>query len=213
MKAVNSSALELLRKAYGLAGVGSGETELDDGRLDQVVDVNPVARRSMSDAGTSGMYTGLCLMTMPAGASSSAAVLSAYDVGTSNFPPWTTPIVDRLDIWLVGVGCAHVSGTVGNFTNASVSLYTPPEHLGFAINNTANSIARSGTNICLARWDVLNADTTALQEDGSSWQPVGKRLRRGEHYIFRCTATNAVVVELTVQLAVQPVALGQDVLA
>jgi len=213
VKSVNSSALELLRKAYGLAGVGSGQTELDDGRLDQVVDVNPIARRSMSDAGTGGMYTGLCLMTMPAGASSSAAVLSAYDVGTSNHSPWTTPVIDRLDIWLIGVGCAHTSGTAANFDNASISLYTPPDHVGFAINNTANPISQAGTNICLARWNTLGADTVALQEDGSSWQPVGKRLRRGEHYIFRCTASNAVVVELTVQLAVQPVALGQDVLA
>jgi len=213
VKSVNSSALELLRKAYGLAGVGSGETELDDGRLDQVVDVNPIARRSMSDAGTTGMYSGLCLMTMPAGASSSAAYLSAYNVGTSNFQPWTTPVIDRLDIWLIGVGCARVSGTVGNFTTASVSLYTPSDHLGFAINNSANSIAAQATNICLAQWDTLGADSVALQEDGTSWQPVGKRLRRGEHFVFRCTATNAVVVELTVQLALQPVALGQDVLA
>ncbi len=213
MKSVNSSALELLRKSYGLAGVGSGETALDDGRLDQVVDVNPIARRSMSDAGTSGIYQGLCLMTMPAGASTSTCWLAPYNVGTANLPPWTSPIVDRLDIWCVGVGCALASGTASNFTNASISCYVPADHVGFAINNTAAPIGPVPSKFGLARWEDMNTDGVGLQQNGQSWQPVGKRMRRGELFQFDCTATNAVVVELTVQLAVQPVALGQDVLA
>lgn len=213
MKSVNSSALELLRKAYGLAGVGSGETELDDGRLDQVVDVNPIARRSMSDAGTSGIYQGLCVMTMPAGASSNSAWLGPYAVGTSNLPPYTNPILDRLDVWCIGVGCALTSGTASNFSEAAIGIYTPPDHVGFAINNTAVPISPAGSKYYLARWDNMEASGIGTQENGQSWQPVGKRMRRGELFMFDCSATNAVVVELTVQLAVQPVALGQDVLA
>ena len=213
MKSVNSSALELLRKAYGLAGVGSGETELDDGRLDQIIDVNPIARRSMADAGTTGMYTGLCVITMGAGASSSSAWQNPYNPGTSALPPYVDPIVERLDIWCIGVGCALTSGTAANFSEAAIGIYTPPDHCGWAINKTAQVISPAGSKIYLARWNDLTTSGVGLQSNGQSWQAVGKRMRRGETFMFDCTATNAVVVELTVQLAVQPVALGQDVLA
>ena len=55
---MNSQALVLLDRMLGLSGSSSGEqyTTLDDGNVQQVVEISDIARRSLTPASSVGLF-------------------------------------------------------------------------------------------------------------------------------------------------------------
>lgn len=211
MKRIDSQALGMLNKALGLTGAGSQITELEDGHVDQALDVGPIVRRSRTLAGSGGIFTARLRNTHPA-ADSRTAILLPYLSGTAAIAPFPSPIPEQFDVWLLLASISQVSGT--GTLSAAMTLNIPASQMAMSTVGAGTAALAAMT---LAFWDALITEDVEFGLLNGARGPLsrpGLRLPRSPalEIEFASTSSAAATFELLLLLGVFPVALGQDVL-
>lgn len=208
---IEGDALTSLGRALGLTGSGVSVTELQDATLEQVIDVQPIVRRSRTLAGTEGIITG-SLVAIHAGAGTILVFLNPYAVAAADIvAPYPTPLPVEFELWLLAASVVRASGT-GTF-NGTLEIATNLS--GFGRDSTG--AATAGGPIIVASWGSAVSrgnQTIGLVDGGGSMAPIGLRLPRmggfGQLLMFRSTASALATFACNMQLGVFPIALGQD---
>jgi len=210
---LDSGALLLVRRALGLAGPGSSETVLDDGNLSQVLDVNPIVRRSRTLAGTQGIFMAVMENDHGAGATSLSSTVDPYAPGGLNNAPYPHPVPLPFDVWILGLAAITAGGTVTNADEARFAYRTTAAMQGFSVDDggLAVSIAAKSFGLGFVWDDWTNGRGMNSLTRQMSWEGA-LRVRRGVSFLFTSNATNAVTIQCLVLVGLFPVALGQDAL-
>ena len=212
MRLLKSQALGILNKAIGLSG-GSGvggETQLDDDNVSQVLATNDIIRRSLTLAGSDGIFLAITQNTHGAGSSTQIEVNRPQGLAHAPYP---AIIPDGLEVWVLGVCGFLVSGTASNFTDCTCHIQMPSVSQGMSSNQSGAQLGAVSTNLPIAFFDNIQAGSfdAAQLEDGGLYYPIKIRVRRGSVIQFRSNATNAVVVQMNWLCGLFPIGLGQDV--
>ena len=229
-RTMNSQALVLLDQMLGLSGPGGEQyTTLDDGNVQQVIEISEIARRSLTPAGTAGIYSAICKNRAEGAAGLNDNVVDPYDLADSftvdqDTNAWPTPVPRGFDVWLI-------DASVWTETNPSrvdwmeLDLTVPSNHQAFFVTRDSMGTPDQGTNDLthqgLVRWDTALDDDTVTgaatvirwaTENGTINASINKRIRRGTTINFK-SHTNAQYVDCYVGLTLGlfPEGLGQDV--
>jgi len=203
-----------MQSVLGMAGRGSGQTDLDDGGLTQVIDVVPIVRRSRAPVGTSGIFAGAFVVVMGAGATTEDAAIDPYNPGALIADePWPNPVPTDLDVWLLGASGTIAAGTAANFTEAMLNVVYAATTEAWGVDEAGDPTVEAPSNFGVAVWDSqdnIAGRIVLLSEVGAAYTKIGLRLRRGNTLRASVGASNAVTVRITVTLGLFPVGLGQD---
>jgi hypothetical protein len=215
MRLLKSQALGILNKAIGLSG-GSGvggETQLDDDNVSQVLATNDIIRRSLTLAGSDGIFLAITQNTHGAGSSTQTSQIEVNRPQGLAHAPYPAIIPDGLEVWVLGVCGFLVSGTSSNFTDCTCHIQMPSVSQGMSSNQSGAQLGAVSTNLPIAFFDNIQAGSfdAAQLEDGGIYYPIKIRVRRGSVIQFRSNATNAVVVQMNWLCGLFPIGLGQDV--
>lgn len=224
-KAIDSGALTILNRILGIAGsaTGSSQTDLDDGNLNQVLDVNPIVRRSRTQGNTGWFY--FLIENNHSGADDEVGTVDPYGIGTGGngaVAPYPIAPVDGgkgvppgFEVHLIGVGLNRNSAS-GVLTGGLCSLIPPATQQGFGVDD-AGAQHLAGINIILARWDSINTATAAFGEgvgvtaEGNTWIPINLRVPRGSLIRLMTTSAAAAIYTMYGVVGLFPISLGQDV--
>lgn len=216
-QSIDSQALGSLNRAFGLSGRGSPITELTDGVVDQVINVNDVARRGRTQADIQGIYTPT-LRNEHTDAESISNSIDPYNVGaTAVVAPYPDPMPADFDIWLIGASLRNVSGTASGISNATVSIQVGTRSQGWGRVDDGTQVLVAQP-IRLAYWNAFATDGTSFglrAINRGPHQKIGLRLPRGGGgtlILFRSVSTVTVTVDCQLILGVFPASLGQDIL-
>lgn len=217
-KGVDSQALEGLNRALGLAGPGSGQTDLEDGELIQTIDTQGIIRRSRGIASTSGgWFTGIMENVHTSGSTNKSTRINIYTTVFQPPLPAAGQIIPQgYDWWLIGAGLKGTSGTASNFTDGALLLDCGGGLTGFFEDDSSATTPAQEAIIPLVRWDdlvTIGGSVIGLREDGNVWTPINLRIPQHVTPIldFVSTATNAVTVRCNLIVGLFPAQLGQDV--
>lgn len=218
--AIDSSALTVLRRSLGIAGTGSGQTDLDDGNLSQVIDVVPISRRSLAFG--SGIWQ-FQMIFVHSNTTGRNTIFDPYEPKTAGGTPsnkngYPVIVPHGFDVWLIAMSLTTNDAT--DFSSVTAGIVTAATASGMNITNTngvSTSPGGAALEFPLAHWDttdvMTNGTIAGLTIQGDLIARLGYRLRRGERISVDSvtdtagTATNSV----TLTLGLFPVALGQDV--
>jgi len=208
MQKIDSQALDVLKEALGLSGVGAPVTELTDGIVDQVLEVGPIIRRSRTLAATTGLFTAM-MRNIHVGADSRTTELNPYNATTTARPPYPSPMPRGFEVWLLN---AVINQSAGAGTlQGALRVNCPATVMG--MSSTGGSVA---TVQNLAFWDAVIVEATTFGIRAAQAQPmqrIGMRLPRSAatQLVFATTSSAAATFECFLTLGVFPIALGQDV--
>lgn len=224
-KAIHSGALTILNRILGIAGsrTGASQTDLDDGNLSQVLNVNPIVRRSRTPGNTGWFY--FLIENNHAGADDEVGTVDPYGIGAGGngaVAPYPIAPVDGgkgvppdLEVHLIGVGLNRNSAS-GALAGALCAIIPLTTQQGFGVDD-AGAQHLAGININVARWDSINSATTAFGEGvgvsatGVPFVPVNMRIPRGALIRFSSTSGAAAIFTMYGVLGLFPISLGQDV--
>jgi len=214
---IDSGALTDLNRSLGVAGPGSGRTELEDGSLVQTIEVKSTVRRSRSLGTTTGWFYGV-LRHVHAGAGGLSATMDPYAVPVANaIPPYPAPTVpEGQDVYLISASCVRNSGTATNFLSGAVVLLPPAVNQAFGANDAAAAVSTQ-PEIALCRWDLMNTEITstpnfALQQSGEPRPIINLRIPRGSILSFESEVdTGAFSCDCVLIFSLGTAAFGQDV--
>jgi len=207
---IDSAALGLITRVLRLGGGDGAAAFLDDDNVSQVLNLNPIIRRSPSLVGE-GWFYGI-MKNRHAGADNEVSLIDVYNpIGARNGYP--NPIPNTLDVWLLSVQGRRVSGA-GALTAAALDLLPVADQQGWGVNDGGDPV-ETASRMVLARWDSLETTMTNLQffitEQGEPSVPIGIRVPRGADLEFSSFSGGAANFDLQLMLGVFPLALGQDV--
>lgn len=198
-----------MNRVLGLRGSGDlGATELADGQIFQTISVGDVARRSQTLV-NAGLFTGI-LQNVHAGADNAISNVDPYLVPAGNvIAPYPTPVPLEFDVWLLSATVERVGGT--NTLAAYLQLNYNAQ--GWGQDEAAAPVVASADQI-IAFWDtvILNGTIEIVQLAGSD-QPeafLNRRIPRGCLLQFFSAAGAAATYRMHLNMALFPIALGQD---
>ena len=221
MTVIDTSALTVMRRALGIAGTGSGHTELDDDNLSQVIDVVPISRRSLAFG--SGIWQ-MQMQFVHSNTTGRNIIFDPYQPSTiaggtpANKNGYPTVVPQGFDVWLIAMSMTTNNAT--DFSSVTAGIITTASASGMMIKNVNGvftSPAGSAIEFPLAHWDttdvMTNGTIAGLTIQGDLVAQVGYRLRRGERISADSVTDGAgsTTNNLTLTLGLFPVALGQDV--
>lgn len=226
-RTMNSQALALLDRILGLSGPGGEQyTTLDDGNVQQTIDIQAIARRSLSVGDGGGIYT-YELENVHTAAGQAGNQVDPYNFGNNltvsfNTNAWPVPVPRGLDVWLIGTTMA--TNNDANLDWGQVMLILPAINTALVSKTTdggaESQIARDQTYLNVCRYDVLKAgdfipgavnryawETT----QGQMYVPLGMRLTRGTTIDYVTLASGGTTAYLTLIMGIFPEGLGQDI--
>lgn len=226
---MNSQALALMDRILGLSGSSSGEqyTTLDDGNVQQVIEISPIARRSLTESGTTGIFD-ISFNNLHSGASLNSNPINPYNLEenvslTSRVNIWPVPVPRGLDVWLIGANAMQV-GTDTNVSWCQLLLTMPSTFQALYQRRSSMGVPIQITNDLsyhsLTRWDTLAPDDILTSgsarysfetENGEMYQHYGLRIRRGTTIDFITNTTGAAEIDCHMIVGLFPEGLGQDV--
>jgi len=213
-KEIDSGALTLLNKILALPGAGAQRTVLADELIWQSLDIAQVARRSLCQVGTDGIYV-IAFECVHAGADTQNAVITnPYRPGTTlRFPPFPDIVGEGFDLWILGAA-VHVAAGVGNLGSAQLALTGDQSSFAMGVDQAGAAIGATSMRMPLGRWDssaTVGGAGIALQENGDPYVHIGLRMRRAGHSLqYNVTSTGALTSRCFVYCALLPTGLGQD---
>jgi len=211
---IDSGALTTLNRVMGIAGTtfGAAQTELDDGNLTQVIDVNQIVRRSQAPIGSSGIFTAV-IEHVHLASGALTATLQPY-TALNVVPPFPTPIPQNLDFWIYGAALSMLSGTATFLDNAQLITTTTAGTLGLSVKNAGGPAAETDLEFIHGQWtsfDATGPNTAGITAQGHTYIPVNMRLRRGSGVRLRSTVSDVTTIFMTIYCGLFPEGLGQDV--
>lgn len=227
---MNSQALVLLDRILGLSGSASGEqyTTLDDGNVQQVIEISDIARRSLTPAATTGLFTARIKNTHEASTNLNTNPVDPYDLADTvtlsyRTNTWPTPVPRGFDVWLIAASVI-TEGTASRLDWAELDLHTPSTSQAFGVQRadlgTQVQLGNDVAHLGIARWDTVLPDTIITGVTVQRWATtndeinvsINRRIRRGTEINFK-TKVNALYIDVTVDLTLGlfPEGLGQDI--
>jgi len=212
VKKIDSDALGILTKSLGLTGAGSPVTELQDGVVDQSLDIAPIVRRSRTQGVTTGIYYGI-MDNVHTDSETLTTSVFPYNVTVGAQAPYPVPMPLQFDIWLLAASVFRASGA-GTLTG-SLQLLGNTSRQGWGVDDGG---AATGlvTNIqAIALWDTLIGSGITFGRMALNGRPMWMqsfRLPRGTATELRFVSLSSLTATFRciVTLGVFPVALGQD---
>ena len=222
-KPITSDALENVNAALGLAGGGADTTFLSDGDVQQVLQINELARRGRTIADTGGIYR-VILDQVHAGAGTlftawapynpaAAGVLTGYPAGD---------IGKKFDWWLLASSVYRAAGA-GALTSAGLFVNNITQAFGVDDSGTQVSADNSPIVSHFSGVSVVGTSTvgttTATVNNSSSFQRIGMRLPAtgrdasgfaGMNVTSFSTTDAAATFRHVLLMGLFPVGLGQD---
>ncbi len=212
-KRVDSDALGILNQALGLTGAGSPITELQDGVVDQGLDVAPIVRRSRTQAATDGIYTAVLRNEHGASGALSSSI-RPYDVeNAAEVAPYPRQMPRQFDIWILDATCRRTAGS-GTLVGGLFIRY-PISQQGWGIDDGDSAVALLSI-VPVAIWNIVFSTGGTLPCTSTSHllglQGNGIRLPRQRQLalVFETDAAALATFVCDVTLGVFPVSLGQD---
>ncbi len=216
MKQIKSAALGKMDRALGLAGKGADKTELLDGEVHQTMDVARIARRSLTLAGSEGIFTAVWRNIH--GASGEIFTnLQPYepnDTLPNIIAPYPAIVSPDFDLWLLSAFVERISGT----GTCEAMLAIQYLQQGFGMDNLGAAVV-DNLNQIVARWDTVVETQTSTEymtnvASGEVEKVLNRRLPRhgapSLAMIFVTEASAAATYELQCVLGMFPAAMGQD---
>jgi len=227
-RTMNSQALVLLDRILGLSGPGGEQyTTLDDGNVQQVLEISEVARRSLTPAGSSGLFTIIARNTSTVVSALHSQDIDPYNLAaeltlTADTNGWPVPVGRGFDVWLIGA--SMWSGYAANIDFGQLNMLMPESATAIYQHQTDNATPVQATDTSthqLVVWDTpLDEDVmpgatdmrTWATENGTIYVPFNMRLVRGVKLNW-ITYFNAVTATAYVNLimGIFPEGLGQDI--
>lgn len=210
-KKMNSDALWLLNRMLGLAGPDSGaQTELDSDRVDLVVDIGPVVRRSLALAGSDGIFW--CYMENSHAAGDDEQSVADPYAPVGNIAPYPNPVPNDLEFWLLSAGLRRSAGA-GGLTDGALFIAPATTQQGWGVDDGGAAVVSSFAT-SVARFDAIIAEQSAygITEEGNPEVVIGRRLPRGTTLVFQSTSAAAADFQAVLMCALMPLGFGQDVL-
>lgn len=211
-KKIKSDALWLMNRVLGIAGPGAPITEITDGTLEQVIDVTPVIRRSLTLAGTQGLFGALMENVHPVGNEQIVTTVNPYQVPIGVQAPYPDPVGPDFDIWVVGCSALRASGG-GSFQGM---LEMQSTNTGWGVDDQGAAVT-GDTGQPLAFFDGF---VTALGRSfgitmdtrNRPYVPLNFRIPTGgqAQLLFRSFSNSPSTWRLHLWLGLFPVSLGQD---
>ena len=202
---LDSGALTELATILKLGGGGEQTTQLDDGNVSQVLDVNQIVRRSLTFASTTGLWYFRFRNVHVAGGVI-AGQLDPYAVsGGINSYPTTLP--RGVDAWLLYAVMQRSAGA-GALTSGILVINMQTDMQGKGSTGASMPFAIGGIWESIETITGLDLGVTA---GGESMLRGGFRLRRGINLQFRSNAAAAATFDCNCVIGVFPSGLGQDV--
>ena len=210
-KRVDSDALGILNKSLGLTGAGSPVTELQDGVVDQVLEVGPIVRRGRTQEPSSGIYTAV-MQNVHSAATTITTQVDPYAVGVGVIPPYPDPLPPQFDLWLLSATVRRQSGAAT--VQASLHIQYGTRQQGWGVDDSGVAVAVSAP-VPIAYWDALvSTQTTFALLNGANgpYAHRGIRIPRAPNLTLEFTTVSSATGTFNGELVlgVFPVALGQD---
>lgn len=212
-KKLDSDALGDLNRALGLSGAGSRLTELEDGQVDQVIEISNIARRGRTLAGTGGIYTAI-LRNIHTDAEAQTSTATPYNIALpADRAPWPIPTSRRFDIWLLGASVRRISGSGSINAQLLVAFDASQQAWGF---DDSAVVVQKASRFALGHWNsFLTAGTRVAGGlvNGNTFLNIGIRLPRNDNtqLEFVSASSATMTLECDMILGLFPVGFGQDV--
>jgi len=167
-KRITSGAFEFLNRVLGLSGEGAQTTELDDGNVSQILEIERLVQAALAVGESGGLFTSLLTNTHAAAGTISQS-MDPYVPGLT-VGEFTTVNFDDVDIWYIGSSARQVSSTQ---TLTEVQMLMVPRAGVFqGIGETTAAVEQ----MALARWITIlgNASAGSLlgqNLSGDAYQP------------------------------------------
>ena len=151
-KRITSGLFEILNRALGLTGEGAQTTELDDGFVSQVLEIQRIAAYSQAIGAHTGYFT-TTLVNSHVAAGDILERFNPYDPGTRT-GQFAGIDPAEFDMWFLGVSCRVISSTQ-TIDEVQIALDT-------AGMNNMNEGDLNQVNMVFARWDGVVADDALI---------------------------------------------------
>jgi hypothetical protein len=212
MQVFRSDALARLKRAFGITGQGSQQTILEDSRVDQVLEISQVARRSRTPFGLEGLFHGV-MQNSHAVAGELQSFIDPYAPlhPQNGFPDAISP---DFDIWLLGASIYAQTALGGNVTFGALTYDTRAVQQMFSVDAAGAALATANREQPLMVRIGFTADATPGAypiAPGEAWQPFRIRcIRGGSALSLRSEVTAAAAVVCIMNFGLFPAGLGQD---
>ena len=228
-RTMNSEALVLLDRILGLSGPGGEQyTTLDDGNVQQVIEISDIARRSLTPAGTAGIFN-VVIQNNDTSGTLINQTMDLYDLRntmtlTASTHAYPVPVPRGFDVWLIQAS-AWTGWDLTKIDLLQLNLASPSSHNAITANQTLNGAPiQSGPALGrqpLVRWDggeAIGTITGATDVyplytlEGLVSKRLNLRIRRGTELMV-ASVCSASQVEMNVEIIVGvfPEGLGQDI--
>jgi len=213
VKRIDSDALGFFTKALGLGGSGSPQTELNDGIVDQSLDVVPLIRRGRTLAQSDGLFTAI-ISNIHTDAETITTSINPFAPGALAIPPFPGVIPPLFDLWLLSTTLRRQSG--GGTLIATLSWQPGARNQAWGVNDSGTQVVQQDRQ-AIAYWDSVNGANLifGFQANVQILHKIGMRLARGTA-AFPGALTFSSVSSLTstynasINFGLFPVTLGQD---
>lgn len=211
MKEIVSGGLNTLSRLLGLTYGGSQTVRIDDGMIQQVIDMRNIIGRGRA-VGPAGIGR-IVMESEHLIGQNLTQVLDPYDPEFV-IAPWPGNVSIDYDVYLVACSLAREAGTASNMTGAALILQESVLP-GPSQNNTsaggAVALDQEEAEYGLAYWDGTESFDQYRDPTGVALVPLGIRIPRGATLSFRVSSTAAVTVKCSIICAVIPQGSRQDV--
>lgn len=217
---IDSGALVDITRSLGVSGRGESVSVLQDGEVFQVLSINQLARRGRTLAGSQGFFSPV-MRHVHAAAGQIQSSVNPYNVGVGTIAPWTSPISDDFDVWLIGATIrTHTGGLT--FDSAALALDFQGGNQGWGQDDSGVAVVSSAAKP-VALWDstfsVVGFQVMGLQENGAPYAAIGIRIPRGPGgaatILTFATDTSGgpdtLSIDLQLFMGLFPTSLGQDI--
>lgn len=202
MRLIDSQALDKVSKALGVAA-SPQLPYLDDGVLQQVLDVTGLVRRARALGAAGGVFAG-SIDTVHAAADTVNTTVDPYQL-TSPGAGYPSPVPDGYDVWLLDAQVAVTIGACDDNPGPRLSILYP----------SASRFLGGAGNVTVP-WRLFSTEvpTSAVvaylrTADGFT-QKGPTRIPRGAQLVFGSTSLAATTVFGILTLGLWPEALGAE---
>jgi len=204
-----------LQKIVETAPTGAGVTVVDEGNVSLTMPLIPdVARRGLA-LGADGWGHGI-IRNVHTAADSEQTNVFPYSAGDGAIPPFPEALARHLDLWLLGVCGARISGA-GDLTGGVFEFFPDNGQQFFGVDDSGATIT-ANLGIPLAIFDGQESGTTGtsdepllLQGTGGAYLPLRLRLPRACMLRWTTEASATATFDLKLIMGVFQGGLGQDV--
>jgi len=220
MREIDTGALDRVALAMGI-GAPSTATRLvafDDDYLQQVLDVGPLIRRSVSPKPLDGLYMANLQNEHAAADSTEEFSLDPYSMeqtgGGLIGGLWPAPIPPGMDVWIISLSGIQSGGAAADFESGLLDIQWPVEANAFDSAASLSTVRTMNVASFNGVLSLINGTVRRLTQVGTGLAELSPcfRVPRGGNIRWRTRNKNAgaQTLEMHIGLGLMAAGLGQD---